>query len=271
MIVNGQYRSYAVLKRMKRRRIITSFFVSIVVILLIYCNFFDKYATLLKFYYSAAQANISCVVSNAAKNFSRFNYLICGDFEKDFLKVQNENAGLRLEIAKLKILREENQSLLSILSIKDKSLPASVVNANVLTIFSNDYVRSCIIDIGADDNVSVDDSVIHKNGVVGRIVEVDRTWSKVLLITDINSNVPIKIGDINAIASGTNGNELKITTVYCDLNLVENAMAVTSGYGGVFLENTIVGKVFKSDNDFLISPSVNFNALKHVVVLKKKI
>jgi rod shape-determining protein MreC len=121
------------------------------------------------------------------------------------------------------------------------------------------------------DKVSVDDVVLNTDGLVGRIVEAHDDWSKIMLITDVNSNVPVKIGEqrINARASGDNTKTLKLSMIHED-DLPENGDLVeTSEYGNVFRDKIRVGKIESHGETLRIVPDVNFNFVEYVGVLTK--
>ncbi|GHU12214.1 cell shape-determining protein MreC [Alphaproteobacteria bacterium] len=234
-------------------------------------------------------------------------YALSNDTYGIIFGLKKENLKLKNEVEQLANLKIENDELRKMLSMKER-IDCDVCIARVLRSFSNDYVRSFILDLGESDGISLDDVVINNDGLIGRIVEVDQNWSKVMLITDTNSNVPVRasvtlapftasrssetyVSDIltdgaastgvnasaactvtlvNAIAAGDNTNTLKIPMVYEDVSLKNGDIVETSGYGNVFHDRIPVGKVVEEENGtFCIVPFADFNAAEYVGVLKK--
>ena len=92
---------------------------------------------------------------------------------------------------------------------------------------------------------------------LGKVVEVSFTTSRVLLLSDLNSKVPVDImpNNIQSILSGTGDNEGVIQYTRQQDLIEENAIAFTSGAGGLFKSGIPIGKIFKdsSNNKTLVS------------------
>jgi rod shape-determining protein MreC len=169
----------------------------------------------------------------------------------------------------LKNLRRENDELKKLLQIKESAI-STVTVARIVGVFSNDFTQSFTLNVGERDGVAVNDVVKNSEGLVGRIIETYDDWSRVLLITDINSCVPVKIGEqqVNAIMTGGNSNKLYISTIHEDIPISEGDVIETSGYG--IPEGISVGKIVKNGGKFMVQSFVNFSALKYAIVLKKE-
>jgi rod shape-determining protein MreC len=183
--------------------------------------------------------------------------------------LHNKNVELSEEIENLKNLRQENDELRKLLLLK-KSMDTTAIAARVVSIFSNDFTQSFIINVGKTDGVTIDDVVKSSDGLIGKIIEVYDDWSRVLSITDINSCIPVKVGErqVNAIMAGYNSNKLLISAVHEDVPINEGDLVRTSGYG--IHENIFVGKIVKNDKKFMVQSSVDFSSLRYVIVLKKE-
>jgi rod shape-determining protein MreC len=185
------------------------------------------------------------------------------------ISLRGENIRLQEEVENLKRLESENEKLRELLALKEKQ-NFSVVVAEVVSMFSNDFVQSCVVNVGKADGVSLNDAVKNSEGLAGRIIEVNDSWSKVLLVTDVNSSIPVKIGErqINAIATGDNSGMLFVSAVQEDAPITEGDDVKTSGYG--INEDIPVGKIVGNSKKPAIKPWVDFNSLKYVMVIKKK-
>lgn len=199
------------------------------------------------------------------KNFSNF---FSDEFFKETASLNKEVESYRYELSMSKTLKEENYKLKSLLELKNQN-PSSIA-AEVLDIFSNEFNMSMVINVGLSDHVYEDDIVCNNLGLIGRVIEAKEKWSRVLLITDSNSNIPVRIAKANAILSGTNSEFLKISTIHEDIKIEENEKVETSGYGNVFKDGILVGRIIKLKNKFFVRPNVKFYNLKYVIVLRKK-
>ena len=219
--------------------------------------------------------------------FVDLKYFLKHDFNKSILKLHEENQKLMYEIENLKHLESENAELRELLELKNqlskqlsqlskqfpkKTQTLTLVIARITNVFSNDYVRSCVLDVGASDGIEVDDVVRNKDGFIGRISEVHDNWCNVLMITDTNSKLSVKIGDkqINAIVSGDNSENLNISMKNEDTMVEVGDVAETAYLENSTCDKIPVGTVFEERGTFFIKPFVNFNALHYVCVLKNK-
>jgi rod shape-determining protein MreC len=203
------------------------------------------------------------------RNYYNFRYFMSHDIDGVLIQLHNTNIALREELEYLKNLRRENDELRKLLQLKESTIP-SVTAARIVGIFSNDFTQSFILNVGERDGITVDDVVKNSEGLIGRVIETHNDWSRILLITDINSCVPVKIGErqVNAIMTGGNSNKLYISTIHEDISISEGDIVKTSGYG--IPEGISVGKIVKNGGKFMVQSFVNFNSLEYVIVLKKE-
>lgn len=128
-------------------------------------------------------------------------YFFLCDVNKGILDLHKENLKLKYEIENLKHIKVENDELHTLLGLKknhqDSRESYEVIVAKIISVFSNDYVRSYIINVGSTDGIKADDIVRNAEGFIGRICEVYENWSCVLAITDTNSKIPVKIRERN--------------------------------------------------------------------------
>ena len=110
-------------------------------------------------------------------------------------------------------------------------------------------------------------AVINADGFIGRIVEVGRHAARVLLVTDLNSRIPVQLAatGLRALLSGTNGRRMRLTYVLPNVTVSVGALIVTSGHGGVLPRGIPVGRVDSVNRDIiLVRPLVNWNRLTFV-------
>jgi rod shape-determining protein MreC len=105
------------------------------------------------------------------------------------------------------------------------------------------------------------------DGLLGRVIEVGDWSSRVLLITDLNSRIPVTIagsGD-RAILAGDNSAEPKLLYLPVDAMLNPGARVVTSGHGGVFPPNLPIGTVIEpARGQHSIVPDADLGRISYV-------
>jgi len=130
---------------------------------------------------------------------------------------------------------------------------------------------------GSNHGIEVNMPVVTHSGLVGRIMSVAGSASKVLLMTDIRSAIAAIIQDTRdgLIVAGANSPSLE--TKYLDVNadVQEGAGVVSSGLGGIFPKGLFIGTlkdITKKEGALFLSaklsPSVDLNRLEEVLVLK---
>jgi len=183
------------------------------------------------------------------------------------LIIENEN--LKSQLIEQKLIRKENIELRNLLNVK-KENSYSFVTAKILSQSNFSFSHSMILSVGLDNNISINSPVIYKNHLVGYISDVGNKSSRVTLITDINSKIPVLVLDKNIkfIMSGDNNNYLKLLN-FGNTNLLENGDEVyTSGDGGMYPKGLMVGKVIKgSENQLVIEPSLTIGKLDYLQII----
>ncbi len=187
-----------------------------------------------------------------------------------------ENAQLKSENIRLKewyqtalMLQAENQSLQNLLNLKAN--PAhKYISTRVLSDAGNAFVKTLIVASGKQEGVKNNQAVLSGDGLIGRIIEAGKNTSRVLLITDINSRIPVLIegSQQKAVLAGDNSDVLYLKHLSKDSSLVEGARIITSGDGGVFPQGFPVGRLTQSDDgSFVVKPFVNTDKITHVRIV----
>ncbi len=167
---------------------------------------------------------------------------------------------------------EENKRLKS--TIEETNILTSEIIGKVLVDKKSPFLRSVIINRGSKDRVELGMAVMDKSYLIGKVVEVSFTTSRVLLLSDLNSKVPVDImpNNIQSILSGTGNNEGVIQYTRQQELIEENAIVFTSGAGGLFKSGIPIGKIFKdsSNNKMLVSFFSDFSQLRYVKIISFK-
>jgi len=232
---------------------------------------------------------IRTVSSNIIYPFKYLGNAIYDSFTSrfyDFIRVkgiQKENEQLRSELEEYKAkvvsldqLSNENEKLRNSLYFRAKNLNSRFLPAEIIGRSGNNWFEFVEINRGSADNIAVDTAVINKEGLVGRVCEVSKYSSKVLLVTDPTSAVSIINADTGdmGIASGNSVGPLRIRYMSANANVSIGDRIVTSGMSDIFPKGIYVGTVIsvdKKDYDIFqkvqVAPVVSFSKLDKVFVI----
>ena len=133
------------------------------------------------------------------------------------------------------------------------------------------FLRSVLIDAGVRSGVHAETAAVDAKGVVGRVVTAGPISSRILLLTDINSKIPVRVARTGetAILAGTNLDtpEIRFLPLNADVSIGDRV--VTSGHGGVFPPGLLVGEVTYVDNDRVsIEPYADLGNLDFLTILE---
>ena len=218
----------------------------------------------------------SSFIVSGPENFIKNNYTtvqshfkLYGENQKNIVDLEN----LKSKDLSRQIITLENIKLKKL--IDDYFIVSNEVFAKVLIDNESTFLRSVILNKGSKNNIKLGMIVLDGMYLVGKIVEVNYFTSRVLLISDINSKIPVTLepGDTQAIMSGSDVGE-GILQYIKDKNLKKNdqdLLVFTSGTGGVFKGGIPIGTI-KSENtsqdkDKVVNFYIDFSQLKYVKVL----
>lgn len=173
------------------------------------------------------------------------------------LKREVEIARIRLEEAEA--LKRENARLKSLLDLSQEDV-APVATARLIGSSASSTRRFAYIGVGAADGVEVGMPVRSPRGVVGRILETASGTSRILLLTDSQSVLPVRVsdGDDVAFAEGRGDGMLQIRLVNLGINPLEvGDVLVTSGSGGYYRPNIAVAIVTELVDDGAIARMIS--------------
>ena len=123
--------------------------------------------------------------------------------------------------------------------------------AKVLLDKNSPFLKSIIVNKGSKDGVKLGMAVLDNQYLIGKIVEVNYSTSRALLVSDLNSKIPISVepGNFLSILSGTGKSYGKIQYTQQDFNFQESNIVYTSGSGGIFKSGIPIGKVKIESNE----------------------
>ncbi len=173
------------------------------------------------------------------------------------------------QLAATERLAERGRILSALLGYREA--PHHLVASGRLVAFDGGaFQESALITVGRRDGVRVGDAVVADAGLVGRILEAGEHASRVLLITDLNSRVPVRLASsgLRAIAAGRNGPHLSLLFLPAGTAPQPGELVTTSGADGIFPPDLPVGRVVEQkEGEMLVEPAVAFGLLDRVAVL----
>ncbi|MDD9877495.1 MAG: rod shape-determining protein MreC [Magnetovibrio sp.] len=190
--------------------------------------------------------------------------------------VHGENQRLRAERDRLlqwqaaaRKLEVENRLLKGMLNFTSHP-NASFVTARVVADSGGAFAHSVILDAGERAGVRKGEAAVTGDGLIGRVSGVGSRSSRLLLITDLNSRIPVVVEStrVRAILAGTNTDRPRMIHLPTGAAVTVGDRVVTSGHGGAFPEGLPVGVVSSADDGIIeVQPYVNRDRLEYVRIL----
>jgi len=191
------------------------------------------------------------IVSAPSKSISNFSGFIKEhlNFYDDYGKLKKENSELKNKISERDFLELENNQLRKLID-EQSSSSSNLVSARVMLDKQSPYLNSFIINIGSNKEIKNGMAVLDSKNFIGRIVDVNYFSSRVLLVSDLNSKIPIitEPSAHHAILSGHGKNNPTLEYLPENHNISNGDKVYTSGREGIFLPGIPIGKVRIEDN-----------------------
>ena len=167
----------------------------------------------------------------------------------DYLLVKDELKAIQRKKYETQFLQEENKRLKK--TINEYIFNSKELVAKVLIDKNSPFLKSIIVNKGSKDNVKLGMAVLDQSYLVGKIVEVNYSTSRALLISDLNSKIPVGIepGNIQSILSGTGRINGKIEYLEADILIQDKSIVYTSGSGGLFKPGIPIGTYHKETEE----------------------
>jgi rod shape-determining protein MreC len=203
---------------------------------------------------------------------------------RDFSYLKEENTQLKKQLYEISLIHKsyqelinENKRLKSFLDLKETRKDIVTI-AKVISKGSNKFMKTLWIDKGSNQGVQREFPVITFNGLVGKVISVNSNFSEVLLLTDPNFSVAVRIERTRTegILSGT-GNGCLLKYIPLEEEILLGDRIITSGLDDIFPEGILVGAVkstTKKEGFFQkidVIPIQKEHNIEEVAVIKKSI
>ncbi|MBH43179.1 MAG: rod shape-determining protein MreC [Rickettsiales bacterium] len=204
--------------------------------------------------------------------FNKFTNILEQIYHITEIQSKNEELISKLEDYETKLnelyhLEIENIELKNLLNLK--SPPSSYkVSGRIINDPINFASQNIFIDVGFDDNVKINNPVLNKNGLIGRVIKVEKNSSEVLLLTDPKSNLPVFSLKSN-LKFFVNGNlhGFSIKHLEGENKLINGETILSTNSSGYFKEGIQVGKVLIIDDKIYVKPLARKEDSKYIKVL----
>ena len=241
----------AFLKKGNRQRFSLTTLIVISIIILIFEKYNFKAINLLKTSLKEIVYRSTFIVSvpeNLIKNAYKLSLEHINLYD-EYKKLTLEYKKLKAEKLNIEFIKSENKILKS--KIEDIKAQNYEILAKVIIDKQSPFLKSVIVNRGSKDKIELGMAVLDGDFLVGKVVEVNYLTSRILLLSDLNSKIPVSIepNGIQSILSGTGGKHGKLQYLLSDnLNIKGEDEVFTSGSGNIFNAGIPVGTVKIKDN-----------------------
>ena len=211
----------------------------------------------------------SSFIVSIPENFVKNTYFNVAEYSTFFSQYKNnkkELEQLKSKDISNEIIQYENKELKDL--INDYVSSSDKVLAKIIVDHESPFLKSVIINKGSNNKIKIGTNIYDQSYLVGRVVEVNYRTSRVLLLSDLNSNVPVTIAPQNIqaimIGAGENFGEIKYIKDGIFEKFDENSIVYTSGTGAIFKSGIPIGKLIQRDKDLDVEFFSDFSQLKYV-------
>lgn len=226
---------------------------------------------------SPVQKLINSVCEDVVSIWNNYIYLVNlkeenQKLESDYNKISSKYQNL---ITLYNEAEKKNRRLEEILGFTESSLyrlePARVIGRDPLV-----YSSTIVVDKGADDEVITGMPVISSSGIVGVVIAVSKSSSRIMLINDKNSRIDVLFQDNRArgILEGSGDGSIRIAYVDRKEDIKAGDIVVTSGMGGIFDKGLLVGEVLEVNKasygmfqEIIVTPKTDLDRIEEVLIV----
>ena len=211
----------------------------------------------------------STIVSLPGKGFNYFLNKTQSHFNvhDENIELKKENMRLKNSLQNKDFLLVENKSLKKLLN-QEMTSDSVLKNAKVIVDKNSPFIKSIILNKGRKEMIKKGMAVLDQNNFIGRIVEVNFFSSRALLVTDLNSKIPVIVepNGYQAILSGTGKGKPVLDYLPKNHKIELNNSVYTSGKDGIFSAGIPIGKITFEDEKISVSLFSDISQLSYVNV-----
>ena len=193
-------------------------------------------------------------------------------------KLKEENSNLEKSLRELEIIKAENATMKEYMNLTEKYTDYKAVPAYIIDRDSSNFSDTIVINVGKNDGIVENMTVIADKGLVGHVISVDDSSSKVEVIVDPASSVSSTISTTKdaIICKGIldSNSTLKATYIPTEATLVQGDSVETSGMGGIYPKGIHIGTIQEvvntknhTDRYAIIKTAVDFSTIQTVLVI----
>lgn len=202
----------------------------------------------------------------------------------NFRHLSLENQALRQQVAQLEVERQrllalqyDNDRLSSLLGLKSSSFPQGVP-ARVAARDPNLWYSQMVFDRGTQDGVQRNRVVVASSGLVGKVISVSPSASRVRLVLDSGTAVPAMLAESGAlgVVYGEDGFSCVMKFIDHDVKVREGELVLTSGLGDLYPGGVPIGRVSREYGrtealfqSVQVRPTVDFGTLREALIVAK--
>jgi len=191
------------------------------------------------------------------------------DLQKNHEMLAAENERLMEWFQMANRLEAENKALRELLNMKDDQA-VTYHTATVISDATPQYSHTILVRMGENDGLTKGQGVLSHEGLIGRVIETGQETSRVLLMSDVNSRIPVTVegAKSRAILAGTNNGHPVLDHLPDAHDVQVGQRVITSGHGGIFPYGVPVGETYRNDNgELAVRPYADPNRANHVQVV----
>jgi rod shape-determining protein MreC len=166
-------------------------------------------------------------------------------------------------------LESENKALRDLLNMKEDAA-LEFHSGAIIGDTQTQYSQTILVKIGQNDGIDKGQGALTHEGLIGRVIESGDTTSRILLLSDINSRIPVTVEGTQdrAILAGRNAGDPVLDHLPEDHGIMAGQKIITSGHGGVFPYGVPVGETYMTDNnEIAVRPFASADRSSHVQVV----